>query len=85
MANRVVVQLKLQLLTVSRPSTLDLILTKMMRGDENDLADIRFLLSQERIAGQFAEAFSRARVPDVPEIRELFLKAQPKVLQLAIP
>jgi hypothetical protein len=61
-----------------------LILTKMMRGDENDVADIRFLLSQERIStAQLAEAFRRARVPDVPEIRELFLKAQPKVLALA--
>jgi hypothetical protein len=55
----------------------------MMRGDENDLADIRFLLAQEHIsASQIADAFRRARVPDVPEIRELFEKAQPKVLAM---
>jgi hypothetical protein len=28
-------------------------------------------------------AFSRARVPDVPEIQELFNRARPKVLALA--
>jgi len=84
MAKRVGIRLKLRHLTVFRPSTLDLILTKMMRGDENDLSDIRFLLSQEHIsAGQLGDAFSRARVPDMPEIRELFEKAQPKVLSLA--
>jgi hypothetical protein len=36
-----------QRLSVFRPSTLDLILTKMARGDENDLADIRFLLQHK--------------------------------------
>jgi hypothetical protein len=73
-----------QRLTVFRPSTLDLILTKMARGDENDLADIRFLLRQEPITSdQLRAAFHRARVPDVPEIEELFLAAQPKVLALA--
>ena len=78
--------LELQRLTVFRPSTLDLVLTKMMRGDENDLADIRFLLQQETIfADQLRAAFTRARVPDVPEIRELFQAAQPKVLALAKP
>ena len=71
-------------LAVFRPSTLDLILTKMMRGDENDLADIRFLLTREPLStGQLAESFAHARVPDVPEIRELFQAAQPKVLDIA--
>ena len=67
-----------------RPSTLDLVLTKMMRGDENDLADIRFLLAQERLTpDELQAAFTRARVPDVPEICELFEAAQPKVLEIA--
>jgi hypothetical protein len=81
---RVRVPFEFQRLTVFRPSTLDLILTKMARGDENDLADIRFLLQQETLAvAQLRTAFQRARVPDVPEIQELFQAAQPKVLALA--
>jgi hypothetical protein len=81
---RVRIPLELRNLAVFRPSTLDLILTKMARGDENDLADIRFLLSRELLpAERLAEAFARARVPDVPEIRELFRAAQPKVLEIA--
>ena len=66
-----------------RPATLDLILTKMARGDENDLADIGFLLRQEAITvAQLREAFQRARVPDVPEIQALFRAAQPRVLAM---
>jgi len=34
-------------LAVFRPSTLDLILTKMARADDDDPQDIRFLLRQE--------------------------------------
>jgi hypothetical protein len=84
LAGRVPLALGLTRLNVFRPSTLDLALTKMMRGDENDLADIRFLLSREpRTAEQLRAAFTLARVPDVPEIRELFLAAQPKVLEIA--
>ena len=81
---RVRLLLEYRRLTVFRPSTLDLILTKMARADENDLADIRFLLSQENSSSeQLRAAFLRARVPDVPEIQELFQSAQPKVLALA--
>jgi hypothetical protein len=70
-------------LTLFRPSNLDLILTKMARGDENDLADIRFLLQREALTEERLRAgFERARVPDVPEIRELFRIAQPKVLSM---
>lgn len=78
------IPLALPRLTVFRPAALDLVLTKMMRGDENDLSDIRFLLSQESLApDQLQIAFARARVPDVAEIRDLFLAAQPKVLEIA--
>jgi hypothetical protein len=81
---RIAIPLALQKLSVFRPSTVDLILTKMARGDENDLSDIDFLLRQEALAGAgLSSAFGRARVPDVPEIRELFRAAQPRVLQLA--
>ena len=81
---RVPIHLELQRLAVFRPTTLDLILTKMARGDEQDLADIRFLLQQEKFTSdQLRSGFQRARVPDVPEIRELFYNTQSKVLSLA--
>jgi len=71
-------------LVVFRPATIDLILTKMARADEDDLQDIRFLLQQELLTRDHLEtAFARARVPDVPEIRELFNRARTKVLALA--
>ena len=66
--------------------TFDLILTKMARGDENDLADIEFLLTREpQATDQLRASFERARVPDVPETQALFRAAQPKVLALAKP
>jgi hypothetical protein len=80
---RVAVPIRLQRLAVFRPATLDLILTKMARGDEKDLADIDFLLRQESLTAEhLRSAFQRAQVPDVPEIRDLFGAAQPKVLAL---
>jgi hypothetical protein len=83
-ARRVRLPLSLSRLVVWRPAVADLILTKMARGDEQDLEDVQFLLSQELLLpGQLREAFARARVPDVAEIRDLFLAAQPKVLKLA--
>jgi hypothetical protein len=81
---RVHLPLALERLSVFRPSTLDLVLTKMSRGDENDLADIRFLIRREDLsAEQLRTAFQTARVPDVPEIAALFLATQPRVLDLA--
>lgn len=80
---RVGVEAPFRLLQVFRPSTIDLVLTKVARCDENDLTDIRFLLQQEPIStDQLRAAFACARVPDVPEIQELFQAAQPKVLGL---
>lgn len=77
------IPLELQRLVVFRPATLDLLLTKMARGDEDDLADIRFLLSREPLtADQLRAAFVRARIPDVPEMQAIFLATQPKVLAL---
>jgi hypothetical protein len=74
----------LQKLAVFRPATIDLILTKMARADLDDLQDIQFLLKQEPLTrNQLETAFVRARVPDVPEVQELFNRARPKVLALA--
>ena len=81
---RLRIDLGLRELTVFRPATIDLVLTKMARADDDDLQDIRFLLQQEPLTrGQLETAFARARVPDVEEIQNLFKCAQPKVLGLA--
>jgi hypothetical protein len=83
-SRRVSLNLDLAKLMIFRPATIDLIVTKMARGDEEDLQDIAFLLKQEPIGvHELKSAFGRARIPDVPEIEELFRKAKPKVLQLA--
>jgi len=82
--SRVPLDLMLKKLSIFRPAILDLVLTKMARGDENDLKDIRFLLQQEKIScDALHAAFARARVPDVSEIRDLFAQAQPKVVEIA--
>lgn len=74
-------------LKLLRPATIDLILTKMMRGaDPEDLADIEFLLGQEPKAdAELRAAFARVRLPDIVELRDAFRAAQPKVLSLAKP
>jgi hypothetical protein len=82
---RVGLQTQLAKLQVYRPAVVDLILTKMARADDQDMQDIQFLLGRERPSrALLQEAFKCARVPDVEEIRQLFLAAQPKVLQLAL-
>ena len=84
LAGRIRIPVELCNLRVFRPSTLDLVLSKMGRGDQNDLSDIRFLLQFETIsADQLRSAFGRARVPDVPEIRDLYHAAQKNVLEMA--
>jgi len=84
LTKRVLIDLRLSRLVVFRPATLDLILTKMMRGDEADLADIRFMLSQEPFSQtELRSAFASARVPDAPEIAAIFAATLPKVLASA--
>lgn len=72
-------------LRLFRPATLDLVLTKMMRGaDREDLADIEFLLRQEPVTGaELQSAFPRVRLPEIRELHDAFKAAQPKVLALA--
>ena len=80
---RMRLELGLPRLTTYRPASVDLILTKMARGDDDDLKDIHFILQQEPLTrAQLETAFEHARVPDVPEIRELFARSKPKVLAL---
>lgn len=72
----------LERLRAYRPSVLDLVLTKMMRRDPQDLADIKFLLRQDSFTeAQIKEAFARALCPDIDEIRNSFVAMQPNVLE----
>ncbi len=77
------IELGLHKLNVFRPATIDLILTKMARGDYDDLQDIQFLLQQEKFTRiQLEAAFSNARLPEISEVQELFNRARPKVLEM---
>ena len=62
-----------------------MILTKMMRGDDGeDMADVEFLLHQEKVTpAQVETLFATAVIPDLVEYRDAFARAKPVVLKLA--
>ncbi len=66
-----------------RPDTVDLILTKMMRGtDAQDMEDVEFLVRQGNITrAQMEQAFATVRIPDVEELHAAFQEALHKVRQ----
>ena len=72
-------------LRLFRPATIDLILTKMMRGaDQQDMCDIEFLVRHDCITGeQLEEAFREVQIPDIQELRDTFERASPIVLAIA--
>lgn len=79
----VLIKLGLKHLCIRRPSTLDLILTKMMRGDDADLLEIEFLINADNInLVELEAACLNARVPQIPEIEEIFLRSQKAIRQL---
>ncbi|MFM7181435.1 MAG: DUF6036 family nucleotidyltransferase [Verrucomicrobiales bacterium] len=60
-------------LSLSRPASEDLVLTKMMRIDPHDRSDILFLLKQTPIsAAEFESVCNAARIPDIEEIHVAF-------------
>lgn len=71
-------------LQLFRPATLDLILSKMMRGDDpQDLADAGFLIRHDRISEQrLLEAFAEMKPVTLVELRDAFAKARPLVLEM---
>jgi hypothetical protein len=71
-------------LRLFRPATLDLILTKMMRGDDpQDMADIAFMIRHDRVtAAQIESAFADAVIPNLVELRDAFERAKPLVRDL---
>jgi len=72
-------------LLLFRPSSLDLILTKMMRNDREDLEDIRFIISQGEISqSELDMAFASSRPLEAPELRTIFVGMQPVVRKIAL-
>lgn len=71
-------------LKLFRPHTIDLILTKMMRGDDaQDMEDVAFLVRHDGITLEDMEpAFERVRMPDILELREAFERALPRVREI---
>lgn len=71
-------------LRLYRPSTEDLVLTKMMRVDPQDREDIRFLMRQDDFSWiKFESHLKEAVCPDVPEIRNAFDKNTKWIRKLA--
>ena len=68
-----------------RPATIDLVLTKMMRGnDPQDMADAKFMIEHDRITkSQLNDAFTQMNPVDLVELRDSFKRAQPIVLSFA--
>lgn len=74
--------LSLRTLQLWRPSTADLILSKMMRVDPQDRDDITFLARQPDVSSEeIRRAIDIARVPGVREIEEAFLANRDWVLR----
>lgn len=71
-------------LRLFRPATLDLILTKMMRGDDpQDLDDIAFLAQHDHVTVEQVEGiFASAVIPDLVELRDAFERAKPRVREI---
>ena len=80
-----ITRLPLNHLKLFRPATVDLVLTKMMRGnDEQDMADARFIIRHDRISEtQIMEAFAKMKPIELIELRDAFAWAKPIVLKLA--
>jgi len=74
----------LRWLKLFRPATIDLILTKMMRGDDpQDMADVDFLIRHDHITPEQMEpAFATVRMPDIQELHDAFDRALPVVRSL---
>jgi hypothetical protein len=75
----------LKFLRLFRPATIDLILTKMMRGnDEQDMQDVDFMIRHDRITlSQIEDAFRDAVIPEGVELNDAYDRARPTVLTLA--
>jgi hypothetical protein len=80
-----ITKLNLRSLKLFRPATIDLVLSKMMRGsDSQDMADAEFMIRHDLITeAQLLEAFTQMKPIELVELRDAFAKARPVVLRLA--
>lgn len=71
-------------LRLFRPHAVDLILTKMMRGnDPQDMEDVAFLVRKSGVTRTEMEvAFQQVRMPDLHELRDAFARALPRVREI---
>jgi hypothetical protein len=71
-------------LRLFRPHAIDLILTKMMRGDDpQDMEDVDFLVRKSQVSlAEMEVAFREARIPDLSELRDAFERALPRVREI---
>jgi hypothetical protein len=70
-------------LRLFRPSTIDLILTKMMRNDRQDIGDIAFILSHEHVDPiELDKAFASVKPLGLEELQHIFSKMQPQVREM---
>ena len=81
---RVPLKLPFRKLKPFRLDGINLLLSKMMRDDPEDMKDIQYILSEEKFkVSKLKKAFAHARLPNVPEIKLIFDKLVPKVLKAA--
>lgn len=75
----------LRYLKLFRPSTIDLVLTKMMRGaDPQDMADAKFMIEHDKITrAQLEAAFAVMNPIELVELRDAFAKARPIITGFA--
>jgi hypothetical protein len=80
-----VTRLRLEHLRLFRPATIDLVLTKMMRGnDAQDMADAEFIIRHDQITEtELVAAFTRMKSIQLAQLRDAFQKAKPIVLKFA--
>lgn len=80
-----ITRLNLRQLKLFQPATIDLVLSKMMRGsDPQDMADAEFMIRHDRITEpQLLEAFAQMKPIELVELRDAFAKAKPIVLKVA--
>ncbi len=80
-----IARLNLRQLKLFRPATIDLVLSKMMRGnDPQDMVDAEFMIRHDRITkAQLLEAFAEMKPIELVELRDAFAKAKPIVLKVA--
>jgi hypothetical protein len=71
-------------LRLFRPHAVDLILTKMMRGnDSQDMEDVAFLVRKSGVTRVEMEmAFQQVQIPDLQELRDAFERALPRVREI---